>query len=185
MVNPPDPHRTRAKAALTKTMKPFKLLMLAAALSCLVTTGTPAQSGRKKRVEPPAAGQGGGVHDAGRDGAQGDDKTTNTQANSSTQGDEKVYEGREVTQRARILHKPLPAYTREARSRRVRGTVRLRIILRADGRVDDHIEVLASLPEGLTEEAIRVAKLIEFEPAEKDGRKVSQYVMVEYGFNIY
>jgi TonB family protein len=65
------------------------------------------------------------------------------------------------------------------------GAVLLRLILRSDGRVDDKIDVLKSLPYGLTEEAIKVAKQIEFVPAEKDGRKVSQYVTIEYNFNVY
>jgi hypothetical protein len=44
---------------------------------------------------------------------------------------------------------------------------------------------LATLPEGLTEQAIEAARDIEFKPASKDGRPVSQYVTVEYNFNIY
>jgi TonB family protein len=153
-------------------MKLFTSLMLVAVLACLFCAAlTPAQSGRKKHGGSP------GAADAG-------ETATNTQDGGAAQ-DDKVYTAQEVTQKARITRKPLPNYPREARRDRVRGTVRLRIILRADGHVDDHIEVLASLPDGATEESIRVAKLIEFEPAEKDGHKVAQYVIIEYGFNIY
>jgi outer membrane biosynthesis protein TonB len=37
----------------------------------------------------------------------------------------------------------------------------------------------------LTEKAIEAAKRIQFIPAEKDGHKVSQYVVISYNFNIY
>jgi TonB family protein len=164
-------------------MKLFKPFILNAVVACLCAALTFAQSGRKHTVSP-GVGRG-GAEDTERGDARGDEKATKTQDDNSARDENRIYEGSKVTQKARITRKPLPVYPREARRKRVRGTVRLKIILRADGRVDDHIEVLASLPEGVTEEAIRVAKLIEFEPAEKDGRKVSQYVTVEYGFNIY
>jgi outer membrane biosynthesis protein TonB len=44
---------------------------------------------------------------------------------------------------------------------------------------------VSRLPDGLTEKAIEAARRISFTPAEKDGRKVSQYVTIEYNFNIY
>jgi hypothetical protein len=47
------------------------------------------------------------------------------------------------------------------------------------------ISVVKGLPDGLTERAISAAKQIRFTPAEKDGRTVSQYVTLEYNFNIY
>jgi TonB family protein len=47
------------------------------------------------------------------------------------------------------------------------------------------ISVVKGLPDGLTEQAIIAAKQIRFRPAEKDGRPVSQYVILEYNFNIY
>jgi hypothetical protein len=47
------------------------------------------------------------------------------------------------------------------------------------------ISVVKGLPDGLTERAISAAKQIRFTPAEKDGRNVSQYVTLEYNFNIY
>jgi outer membrane biosynthesis protein TonB len=37
----------------------------------------------------------------------------------------------------------------------------------------------------LTEKAIAAARRIQFSPAMKDGRAVSQYIRVEYNFNIY
>jgi len=90
----------------------------------------------------------------------------------------------EVTRRAQITSKPEPLYTEEARRNQVTGTVRLRLILSASGQVAG-ITPLTKLPDGLTEKAIEAARKINFTPAEKDGRKVSQYVTIEYNFNIY
>jgi TonB family protein len=90
----------------------------------------------------------------------------------------------EVTRRAHIIAKPEPLYTEEARKNQVTGTVRLRLILSASGQVSG-ITPLTKLPDGLTEKAIEAARRINFTPAEKDGRKVSQYVTIEYNFNIY
>jgi hypothetical protein len=45
--------------------------------------------------------------------------------------------------------------------------------------------VLKRLPHGLTERANAAARSINFDPALKDGRPVSQWSMFEYNFNIY
>ncbi|HYP00333.1 MAG TPA: energy transducer TonB [Pyrinomonadaceae bacterium] len=91
---------------------------------------------------------------------------------------------REVTRKANITSKPEPLYTEEARRNQVTGTVRLRLVLSASGQVTG-ITPLTKLPDGLTEKAIEAARKISFTPAEKDGRKVSQYVTIEYNFHIY
>ena len=90
----------------------------------------------------------------------------------------------EVTRKAVITSKPEPGFTEEARKNNVTGVVRLRAILSAGGSVQG-ISVVKGLPDGLTERAISAAKQIRFTPAEKDGRNVSQYVTLEYNFNIY
>jgi TonB family protein len=90
----------------------------------------------------------------------------------------------EVTRKAVITSKPEPGFTEEARKNNVTGVVRLRAILSSGGSVQG-ISVVKGLPDGLTERAISAAKQIRFTPAEKDGRAVSQYVTLEYNFNIY
>ena len=95
-----------------------------------------------------------------------------------------AFTAKDVTSKAVINHKPEPHYTFEARRNNLTGTVRLRMVLAADGTVRQ-IVPLATLPDGLTEQAIAAARDIEFTPASKDGRAVSQYVTVEYNFNIY
>lgn len=95
-----------------------------------------------------------------------------------------VLRAREVTRRAVLVSKPEPGFTEAARRNNVTGVVKLRLALRADGTVSD-ISVLKGLPDGLTERAIEAAKRIRFTPAQKEGRNVSQWVSVEYNFNIY
>ncbi|HEY0171720.1 MAG TPA: energy transducer TonB [Pyrinomonadaceae bacterium] len=90
----------------------------------------------------------------------------------------------EVTRKAMITFKPEPGFTEEARKNNVTGVVRLRAILSASGSVTG-ITTVKGLPDGLTEKAISAARQIRFTPAEKDGRAVSQYVVLEYNFNIY
>jgi protein TonB len=149
-------------------------LTLATLLACHAVAG--AQSARVKRHDPIAPGQGGNAGGGERAGDQDD---------ASPAGEDRVYTSHEVTRKAVINSRPNPDYPREARRREVQGTVRLRIILRADGHVDDHVEVQESLPDGATEAAIKAARRIVFEPALKGDHKVSQYVIIEYNFRIY
>lgn len=91
---------------------------------------------------------------------------------------------KEVTRKALITFKPEPGFTEEARKNNVTGVVRLRAVLSSSGSVSG-ISVIKGLPDGLTEKAISAARQIRFNPAEKDGRTVSQYIVLEYNFNIY
>lgn len=99
-------------------------------------------------------------------------------------GANRVYSGKEVTVKARVLAKPEPRYTEDARRRGVTGTVVLRCIFAADGTAK-HFLVVSGLPYGLTERAIAAARKINFIPATIDGRPVSMFIQVEYNFNLY
>jgi len=92
----------------------------------------------------------------------------------------KAYSGKDVTTKVRILEKPEPQYTEEARSHQITGTVVLKCIFAADGRVTNIVPVRA-LRYGLTRKAINAAYAIRFIPATKDGHPVS----LEYNFNLY
>ena len=96
----------------------------------------------------------------------------------------KNFSPREVTRRAQVISRPEPLYTEEARRNQITGTVSLRLVLNANGTVSN-ISAVSRLPDGLTERAIEAARQIKFTPAEKDGRKVSQWVTIQYNFNIY
>jgi protein TonB len=95
-----------------------------------------------------------------------------------------IYKGHEVHQRARLMLKPEPQYTEEARKNQITGTVMLRAVFSSAGEVVQ-IQALRSLPFGLTERAIAAARQIKFVPAMKDGRPVSVFMQLEYNFNLY
>jgi len=95
-----------------------------------------------------------------------------------------VLTGKEVSVKARILSKPEPQYTEEARRDMITGTVVLRAIFAANGRVVG-IHPVFSLSNGLTERAIEAARRIKFVPALKDGHPVSMFVQLEYSFNLH
>jgi len=90
----------------------------------------------------------------------------------------------EVDQRARLLFKPEPQYTEEARRNQVTGTVMLRVIFSSAGAVEE-IRAVRTLPFGLTEKAIAAARQIKFAPAIKGGHAVSVHMQLEYNFNLY
>ncbi len=90
----------------------------------------------------------------------------------------------EVSQKAKITFNPQPEYTEEARKNQVQGVVRVQAVLTASGGVSN-IRAIGGLPYGLTEKALAAARRIQFVPAKKDGRNVSQYVTLEYNFRIY
>jgi len=96
----------------------------------------------------------------------------------------RVYSGKDVSSKARVLSKPEPQYTEEARKNQVTGTVVLRAVFTSGGQVSN-IRAVSGLPFGLTERAIAAARQIKFMPATKDGHPVSMYIQLEYNFNLY
>lgn len=97
---------------------------------------------------------------------------------------DRVFPVSKVAQRARVLAKPEPQYTEEARRNQIMGTVVLRVVFSRFGEVTN-IRAVQSLPFGLTEKAIVAARQIRFSPATKDGHPVSVYMQLEYNFNLY
>jgi TonB family protein len=96
----------------------------------------------------------------------------------------KIFSGKDVSSKARVLSKPEPQYTEDARKNQVTGTVVLRAVFTSGGQVTN-IRAVSGLPYGLTERAIAAARNIKFVPATKDGRAVSMYIQLEYNFNLY
>jgi len=99
-------------------------------------------------------------------------------------GYDRTFSPKEVTTKARVLSKPEPQYTEEARKNQITGTVVLRAVFSSGGQVTN-IRSVSGLPFGLTERAIAAARQIKFSPAMKDGRAVSMYIQLEYNFNLY
>lgn len=81
------------------------------------------------------------------------------------------------------LSAPAPRYTEAARAHGTQGSVVLRVLVGDDGNVNA-IRVIRGLPDGLTEEAIAVARLSKFKPAMKDGKPVPFWVVLEISFTI-
>jgi TonB family protein len=167
-------------------MRLVSTLTLAALLSCPVAVASGrAQSGRVKRGSEPQPTPT-REHKPPEDGGYRDDAVGDGSDRPRARDDEggEIYTGREVTRRAVILSRPAPSYPSKARRNNTRGVVRVRLVLAASGKVEN-VTVVRGLPDGLTEESIKAASKIRFEPALKDGVKVSQYAVVEYRFNIY
>ena len=132
-----------------------------------------AETGATETGADTAAGAGAGIG-PGRGGVSG----------AADAGGERTYTAAEVTQKARILSKPEPLYSEDARHFKVAGTVSVRVALAPSGEVE-RVEVEKGLPHGLTLSAVEAARKISFEPARKDGRPVAQYAVIQYNFNIY
>ena len=103
---------------------------------------------------------------------------------NNSNGSSNIFKSAEVEQRARLLAKPEPQYTEEARRNQVTGTVTLRCVFSSAGAVVQ-IHTIQTLPFGLTERAIAAARQIKFIPAMKGGQPVSVWMQLEYNFNLY
>jgi TonB family protein len=128
----------------------------------------------------------------GRDGNMGDGPNKpggggvgGSKGNNPNPDDaDRVYNPPDVTQRARVLFKPEPQYTEEARKNSITGVVILRVVFSRTGEVTN-IRAMQSLQGGLTEKAIAAARQIRFVPATRNGQPVSMYMQLEYNFNLY
>ncbi len=59
-----------------------------------------------------------------------------------------------------------------------------RVEMQSDGKIG-FVQPSVELPNGLTENAVRAARSIKFEPAWKDGKPVTTVSILDYGFSIY
>jgi hypothetical protein len=89
-----------------------------------------------------------------------------------------------TSRRAIIASKPRASYVKRAREHNVMGAVRLRMLLSEKGYIPA-IDVVTSLPDGLTRQSIFNALRLKFLPAEKDGKPVPARRTLEYTFSIY
>ncbi len=97
---------------------------------------------------------------------------------------EKTFSPKDVTRKAKIIWRPEPIYTETARKNEVTGTVVIRAVFSSSGQVTN-VRVVSGPDDGLAENAVEAARSIRFFPAVKDGRIVSQYIQIEYNFNLY
>ena len=106
------------------------------------------------------------------------------ESGNNPNGSETIFKASMVARGARVLSKPEPQYTEEARRNQISGTVVLRAVFSKTGEVIN-IRAISSLPFGLTERAIAAARQIRFLPATKDDHPVSVHMQLEYNFNLY
>ena len=95
-----------------------------------------------------------------------------------------IWSAKDVTRKAVVVWKSEPWYTEAARAHRVVGTVVVQAVFGENGYVSD-ITIVRGLKDGLDESAIDAARNIRFFPAEKDGQRVSQRMLLEYNFDLY
>ena len=139
--------------------------------------------GNRNGVGPGSdGGIGGGPK--GPPGCCGDGGGNGSSNGSNSDDPDRVYAPPQVTARARVLAKPEPQYTEEARRNAITGSVILRVVFSRTGEVTN-IRAVQPLPFGLTERAIAAARMIRFRPATRDGRAVNVYMQLEYNFNLY
>ena len=84
-----------------------------------------------------------------------------------------------VDVKPRVLAKPEPKFSRSDRDRYKGYVLTLRAILCGNGKVTD-VVVTQGITRDMDAAAIEAAHLIEFTPAEKDGKKVSRPVNLKY-----
>lgn len=122
----------------------------------------------------------------GREKKPGGGGIGGSRGNNSNDDDDpsRVYKSPEVSTRPRVILKPEPQYTEQARRNQVMGTVVLRAVFSSTGQVTN-IQAVQKLSDGLTEKAIAAARGIRFVPAMRNGHPVSMYMQLEYNFNLY
>jgi len=98
--------------------------------------------------------------------------------------DDVAYVGKEIDRKVRVVIKPEPAYTEQAKQAAITGTVVLKVVFTSGGNVSN-IRIVSGLPYGLTDNAIAAAKKIKFYPALKNGKYVSMWMQLEYNFNLF
>lgn len=95
----------------------------------------------------------------------------------------------------KILSKPKPGYTKEARENNVWGVMRLKVTFSANGNIGGVSTgagyiggkglPVVGLPYGLTEQAIKAARKIKFKPPTRFGKPYTVTKTVQYNFNLY
>ena len=82
-----------------------------------------------------------------------------------------------------VLYKAEPEYTKDAKARKIEGTVFLHIVVSADG-LPENIKVTRSLDPGLDEKAVEAVTQWRFAPATKNGEAVAVEASIEVNFRL-
>ena len=89
-----------------------------------------------------------------------------------------------VATKAVIHNRPRPAYTEQARQNKTQGSVSVKVLLGANGRVKS-ASVVRGLPDGLNEKAIEAVYQLSFSPARNAaGQPIDSWTNVSVAFTI-
>jgi protein TonB len=81
------------------------------------------------------------------------------------------------------LNQPTPRYTSEAMINHLQGTVRMKVLVGADGLVKQ-VRITRGLPDGLDEQAIQTAYRMRFRPAMAGNRTIAAWTTVQIEFRL-
>lgn len=84
---------------------------------------------------------------------------------------------------AEIISKPVPAYTEEARNKKIEGEVLLEVVFEASGKLRV-LRVVRGLGHGLDDSAVHAAEQIRFKPALRDGQPSDSTAVVHIVFQL-
>jgi TonB family protein len=84
----------------------------------------------------------------------------------------------------RATYSPEPAYSEEARRKKIKGTVLISLVVTAEGNVND-AQVNRGLDAELDRQALETVNRWKFQPAVRDGKPVPFPLIVEVDFRLY
>ena len=95
-----------------------------------------------------------------------------------------VFLGSDLDEPPRAVVRTPPPYPYRARQRRVNGTVRVKLLVNANGSISD-VEILEASPEGYFEDAVlRTVPSWRFEPGHIAGEAVASWVVTTVRFDL-
>jgi TonB family C-terminal domain len=90
---------------------------------------------------------------------------------------------RDVDEAAVPLTRPRSKHTEEALKNKIQGTVRMRVLVGADGEVK-RVKVIRGLPDGLDEQSVQQVYSLNFKPAMRAGQPVDCWLLYEIVYNL-
>jgi TonB family protein len=116
---------------------------------------------------------------------KGDYRLAPTAMNEDSQRSDLPESGKNGYSNPMCVYCPQPEYTPEALEHKTQGTVKLTLVITADGRAED-IEATQKLGDGLTEAAIEGVSKWKFKPATgPNGEPAATRTVIEVGFHAY
>ena len=103
--------------------------------------------------------------------------------NAGPKCDIPVMKSTEVDRKMKMLSKPNPKYTDDEVVKHAGSVMILRAVFCGSGEITN-IRVVRGISDSINAKTIEAVKKIKFQPAEKDGNKVSTFVTLEYRLTV-